>query len=87
MKLKKMLNKESKIFTSNTFNDLENISASDININIPQKKYNKDQALKNAIVMLASCNNVNPITEDSGRSLQASSPDEIAFVEFTDNLG
>jgi len=37
--------------------------------------------------MLASCNNVNPITEDTGRSLQASSPDEIAFVEFTDKLG
>jgi len=37
--------------------------------------------------MLASCNNVNPITEDTGRSLQASSPDEISFVEFTDNLG
>jgi len=49
--------------------------------------------------MLATCNNVSPTIEHTHelkdtqnsdkniRILQASSPDEIAFVEFTDSVG
>jgi len=37
--------------------------------------------------MLAICNNVTPTFEGNVRTLQASSPDEIAFVEYTDEMG
>ena len=33
------------------------------------------------------CNNVTPIHEESGRSLQAASPDEIALVKFAESMG
>jgi len=74
-----------------------------------RSKDEKNQYLKNAITMLATCNNVSPTIENSTqelkesqnskklkdtqnsdknvRVLQASSPDEIAFVEFTDAVG
>jgi len=47
----------------------------------------KEQKIKNACTMLALCNNVTPTGDGDKRVLQASSPDEIAFVEFTDSLG
>jgi len=47
----------------------------------------KEQMLRNACTMLALCNNVTPTQNGNKRVLQASSPDEIAFVEFTDSLG
>jgi len=76
-----------------------NVNTSIIN-NKKRSKSAKYQSLKNAITMLATCNNVTPTTEtavkdfnstpnsdNNARILQASSPDEIAFVEFTDNIG
>lgn len=54
---------------------------------------------KNSLAMLALCNNVNPSYEEeyvkdglktntkNCRVLQASSPDEKSFVEFTDEIG
>eukprot|EP00341_Mesodinium_pulex_P013662 CAMPEP_0116899914 /NCGR_PEP_ID=MMETSP0467-20121206/8387_1 /TAXON_ID=283647 /ORGANISM="Mesodinium pulex, Strain SPMC105" /LENGTH=162 /DNA_ID=CAMNT_0004573019 /DNA_START=1180 /DNA_END=1668 /DNA_ORIENTATION=+ len=52
-----------------------------------KKTLRKDILLKNAVVMLGVCNNVNPTEDENERKLQASSPDEIAFVEFTDKAG
>lgn len=37
--------------------------------------------------MLGACNSVSPTEVDGHRQLQASSPDEIAFVDFTDSIG
>lgn len=33
------------------------------------------------------CNNVTPIFDETGRSLQAASPDEISLVEFAEKMG
>lgn len=33
------------------------------------------------------CNNVTPIFDESGRSLQAASPDEVALVKFAEEMG
>ena len=33
------------------------------------------------------CNNVTPILEESGRTLQAASPDEVSLVKFAEEMG
>lgn len=33
------------------------------------------------------CNNVTPIFDESGRSLQAASPDEVSLVQFAEQMG
>lgn len=47
----------------------------------------KNSNFKLAIAMLGACNSVSPTEVDGKRQLQASSPDEIAFVDFTDSIG
>jgi len=53
------------------------------NMKINSKNIN----FKLAICMLGACNSVSPSENDGKRTLQASSPDEIAFVDFTDSIG
>jgi phospholipid-translocating ATPase len=33
------------------------------------------------------CNNVTPIVDETGRSLQAASPDEVSLVKFAEKMG
>lgn len=39
------------------------------------------------MVAVALCHNVTPVTEDGHLTYQASSPDEIALVKFTESVG
>lgn len=43
--------------------------------------------LKSMFLSLMLCNNVSPIADGSERQLQASSPDEVALVNFAETLG
>ncbi|CAK75838.1 unnamed protein product (macronuclear) [Paramecium tetraurelia] len=48
---------------------------------------NKDVVLRDLIQCLSLCHNVTPIIEDGIRSFQASSPDEIALVQISEQMG
>lgn len=41
----------------------------------------------NFLVSFLICNNVTPIEDDSGRGLQAASPDEVSLVKFAEKMG
>lgn len=44
--------------------------------------------VKDAVMALATCHNVTPVTNDDGTvTYQASSPDEVAIVEWTESVG
>lgn len=44
--------------------------------------------VREAVVALATCHNVTPVTNDDGSvTYQASSPDEVAIVEWTESVG
>lgn len=43
--------------------------------------------LKHTLLSLMLCNNVSPTSDENGRALQASSPDEVALVNFAETLG
>jgi len=82
----------------NSKNDKQSFISSDSkdNFTIPKEERSLIR-YKNSLAMLALCNNVNPSYEESYekdnvyktncRVLQASSPDEKSFVEFTDEIG
>ena len=57
----------------------------------PLKKKNvltkKENILKNNFLCFMLCNNVSPVTDNNERILQASSPDEIALVNFAEKMG
>ncbi|CAD8114795.1 unnamed protein product [Paramecium sonneborni] len=50
-------------------------------------KRNKDQIVRDLISALSLCHNVTPVEEDGQRTFQASSPDEIALVNFAEDVG
>jgi phospholipid-translocating ATPase len=52
-----------------------------------KKKKDLDVAVKDFVVALALCNNVTPTQEGTNKIFQASSPDEIALVEFAQTIG
>lgn len=54
-----------------------------------QKKRRRDidMVCRDLITALAVCNNVTPVWEDQFKKLQASSPDEIALVQFAQKIG
>jgi len=53
-----------------------------------RRKKVTEESVFNAILALAVCHNVTPITTDEGRwSLQAASPDEVALVKFAAEVG
>lgn len=39
------------------------------------------------LVSFLVCNNVTPIVDESGRQLQAASPDEVSLVTFAEQMG
>lgn len=47
----------------------------------------KDHHIKNTLLALMLCNNVSPTWTDNERALQASSPDEVALVNYVETLG
>lgn len=52
-----------------------------------RKKRNLSQKVYDLLVGLSVCHNVTPINEDGERTYQASSPDEVAIVSWTDSVG
>ena len=46
-----------------------------------------EELIKNCLLCFVLCNNVSPIIDNNERILQASSPDEVALVEFAETLG
>ena len=55
--------------------------------NNSDKNSAKDLMLKESVVALILCNNVSPTFVNGQRMLQASSPDEVALVNFAESLG
>ena len=56
--------------------------------NLPKKRRrDPDMVCRDLLTALALCNNVTPIYEDGIKKFQASSPDEIALVEFAQKSG
>jgi len=85
LKINKTLNLD--ISTLSNSNSVISNSELEGKINTYQKINSKNTIFKQAISMLGTCNSVSPTEIDDTRSLQASSPDEIAFVVFTDSIG
>ena len=52
-----------------------------------KRKRDLDLATRDFVTALALCNNVTPVSEDGKKMFQASSPDEIALVEFAQEIG
>ena len=54
----------------------------------PYKRFrrNRNNIFRDAISCLALCHNVTPVIDDGNRILQASSPDEVALVSFSESL-
>ena len=47
----------------------------------------EEKIIHEMIISFLLCNNVTPIEEESGRMLQAASPDEVCLVQFAESLG
>lgn len=54
----------------------------------PTKRYrrNRNNIFRDAVSCLALCHNVTPVIDEGKRILQASSPDEVALVSFSESL-
>ena len=52
-----------------------------------KKKRDVDLATRDFVTALALCNNVTPLQDENKKVFQASSPDEIALVEFAQEIG
>ena len=94
----KRLNIGSANFTSDAIEDLKTClieSYDEVNYSsMKQSKFlkapqiNKALKLRETITALALCHNVTPVNgEDGSIEYQASSPDEVALVKFTESIG
>jgi phospholipid-translocating ATPase len=55
---------------------------------MPRSRRDISTRVKDAVMALATCHNVTPVTNDDGTvTYQASSPDEVAIVEWTETVG
>ncbi|BEJ16980.1 hypothetical protein CspHIS471_0603810 [Cutaneotrichosporon sp. HIS471] len=55
---------------------------------LPRSRRDISTRVKDAVMALATCHNVTPVTNDDGTvTYQASSPDEVAIVEWTETVG
>lgn len=53
-------------------------------LNKKNKKRAKDVMVRDLVTALALCHNVTPIMDDTTKTYQASSPDEISLVQAAD---
>ncbi|AAZ10742.1 phospholipid-translocating ATPase, putative [Trypanosoma equiperdum] len=64
------------------------VDSGKINSHSTQRNFTRDvTSVGEAIVSLVLCHNVTPVVEDGCLQYQASSPDEVAFVNFCRSLG
>jgi phospholipid-translocating ATPase len=50
-------------------------------------KRDTDKMVRDMLTAIAVCHNVTPVVEESGKSYQASSPDEVALVKLAETVG
>ncbi len=84
----KRLSLERIMFNEKNFNTLKKMLKKHCSTPYPICKYRKKNLVKDLMTSLILCHNVTPVFDDDGkRSFQASSPDEIALVEFSESVG
>jgi phospholipid-translocating ATPase len=84
----KRLSLERVMFNEKNFGTLKKMLKKHCATPYPICKYRKKNLVKDLMTALILCHNVTPVFDDDGnRSFQASSPDEIALVEFAESVG
>jgi phospholipid-translocating ATPase len=78
------------VYTNEEIPDMQKLIAKSLSRPRDQDRKNKrklEQVMRDLATSLAVCNNVTPVLDNGERVLQASSPDEIALVQFAEQLG
>ena len=76
-----------KVFSSESSQSNDGSSSIDARRSSKTESSKNSITLKQTLLSLMLCNNVSPIYDDDERKLQASSPDEVALVNFAETLG
>ncbi len=73
--------------TNGPLKDVEENSLNVMNTDIKRRfRRNRNNVIRDAITALSLCHNVTPVLENGETIFQASSPDEVALVKFSESL-